>query len=881
VSKTQDANETRLITQRRGSPTILQRMVDRIFGYDLFISYSWGDSANYAEKLKAGLQEQGFVCFLDKYEYGAGDNLKTAARRALARTGVLVVVLSNEALQSKYVRQEVEIFQPTGRKIILIDTQDLRGLMPEAELFTMVGEDVLDVRREVGSLADGPSSTVIAEIVKSFRLTRQDRKRTRWFAAIAALLLVLAVTATSLAWLADRGRREAERQAGIAKRQLQVAIAKQVAVRAIRSSDEDLDLALLLAVQGTRIDDSWETRDSLLRALQKARGISAFLYAFNTPRGTGVAFSGNGRFIALRTGSDLITVYDTASNLQHQIVVPMDEPCLATAVAADGKFFVIARRGLREEDEGWPNLEFRDTLTGALVKIINFDEECPKCCEIETPSGGASELTVPVIESTESPTGSEKLILRGKFKESVCAYTPDGCLALCQDPEPDSDNPSAKLWDLASCKIIATLHGLEASQWKVAFSSAANSIAGIDEDNSLVLWDVATGKPRSPLFQLNSQVTRAAFHPNGKTLATAGTNNEVATWDVRTGTKLNEWRSADTSRIRKMIFNHDGKKLATVGVANKVTVWDLDRLPLPRELVVSDLSHLLDNPVLQALKKTATNRLRSERKISRPYDEKEPYYGPLLLALDNYFLAISFGREIAIVELPKGKLLCSFELESEPIAVAFDKESSLLALLDTKKVTRTTFSRGAVHTASVHDPGIALTVTGRLEATQRPLSGAEMRGAVKIPDTIEIRDAQTHDLVMEPLNLTNVFQIDSAWGGGTLALKSDGKILASMRSSDGVINLFDTDEKLPIGGPIWKPEVVREDNYRGSEALAFSTDGKRMAVAREKELLLLDVDLTSWKRQACRKANRNLSETEWIRYVGKDVPYEKTCPELP
>jgi len=32
--------------------------------------------------------------------------------------------------------------------------------------------------------------------------------------------------------------------------------------------------------------------------------------------------------------------------------------------------------------------------------------------------------------------------------------------------------------------------------------------------------------------------------------------------------------------------------------------------------------------------------------------------------------------------------------------------------------------------------------------------------------------------------------------------------------------------------------------------------------------------------QACRIANRNLHEIEWQVFVGEDVPYRKTCPEI-
>jgi hypothetical protein len=43
---------------------------------------------------------------------------------------------------------------------------------------------------------------------------------------------------------------------------------------------------------------------------------------------------------------------------------------------------------------------------------------------------------------------------------------------------------------------------------------------------------------------------------------------------------------------------------------------------------------------------------------------------------------------------------------------------------------------------------------------------------------------------------------------------------------------------------------------------------------------LWDVDLQSWLKRACAIANRNLTDEERRKYMG-DLPYRKTCPDLP
>ena len=99
----------------------LRRIFDAVFGYDFFISYSWGDGGVYATALRRRLEAQGFQVFLDREHYASGDDWKQVGAWTLRRTGQLVLVGTPGALTSQPVARELDIFAATGRRIVPID----------------------------------------------------------------------------------------------------------------------------------------------------------------------------------------------------------------------------------------------------------------------------------------------------------------------------------------------------------------------------------------------------------------------------------------------------------------------------------------------------------------------------------------------------------------------------------------------------------------------------------------------------------------------------------------------------------------------------------------------------------------------------------------
>lgn len=128
-----------------GKRSLLRRLLDFVFGYDFFISYSWSDGAAYATALASRLEADRFAVFLDRTEYASGDNWKKVGAWTLRRTGQLILVGSPAAIRSDPVIREVEIFSKTGRRIVPIDFAGSLWNEPDSRLAPYVPADILTI----------------------------------------------------------------------------------------------------------------------------------------------------------------------------------------------------------------------------------------------------------------------------------------------------------------------------------------------------------------------------------------------------------------------------------------------------------------------------------------------------------------------------------------------------------------------------------------------------------------------------------------------------------------------------------------------------------------------------------------------------------------
>lgn len=202
-----------------GREGMVARAVDWLFGHDFFLSYSHKDGKHLPRSLKQRLEQAGFRVFLDQTDYVAGMDLHRETRRQVVKSRRIVVVGRPYALDSKWVRREVDVALNHGKEPVIVDVN--RAVM-NAPADAVVAKLVRarDWLRLEESLADPDGDTsdfLVAELVRGFTYVRQITRRQRVLVAVALTLAAISAIATWQAYEARRQRAVAVRNFAIAR----------------------------------------------------------------------------------------------------------------------------------------------------------------------------------------------------------------------------------------------------------------------------------------------------------------------------------------------------------------------------------------------------------------------------------------------------------------------------------------------------------------------------------------------------------------------------------------------------------------------------------------------------------------------------------------
>jgi hypothetical protein len=286
--------------------------------YHAFLSYSHAADGRLAPALQSGLQRlakpwyrlRALAVFRDESALTANPHLWSSIESALDDSAWLVLLASPDAARSQWVNRELEYWlaHKSADRILPVVTDgtwawDGDGLAGTAvlgalrEVFTdeprhvdlrwAHDADDVDLRnsrfRDAVAQLAAPIHGIAKDELESedVRLHRRARRLARAAAISLVLVTAIAVLFGLFAVRADhRAVREgnrAARERDLAERQATIADAQRLAAQAEGLVESRLDLAMLLAVEARRLDDSVATRGALEAVLSHASRIEGFV----------------------------------------------------------------------------------------------------------------------------------------------------------------------------------------------------------------------------------------------------------------------------------------------------------------------------------------------------------------------------------------------------------------------------------------------------------------------------------------------------------------------------------------------------------------------------------------------------------------------------
>lgn len=743
---------------------------------------------------------------------------------------------------------------------------------------------------------------------------RRTNRRLRLLLRSLGALLVVVVAASALAVLQSF---RASRQTRQATLQLRLATSRQLAAQAVATPGRQVARSLLLSLAALRADDTPEARSALLATLQASdpRAV-VFLQGPGGPVRS-VAFSRDGRFLASGSQAGRVLLWDAVHRARlgppvsaHRDVVQAlafspDSRTLASA-GFDGKVVLWDAAGGRtlgdlpvddaDRTRIWSVAFSPDgrTLAAGATRTVTpgrvrhaalvWDVEQRRSLgELPVTTDGdiasvafgpgtrlsAASLDGAVTVCDLSRRRASRALPGGDRFANGAALSGDGHLLALS-----TKRQMVELWDLrAGRRPPRSLTGHVGDVEDVAISADGTLVAAGGNDRTVIVWDTRTGRALGkPLSGHDAKLESVAFSPDSHTLASGSDDGTVILWDLGARSTVETTLAGHRDAVWSVAFSPDGRTVASGSDDGTVSLWD-----------------------------TATGRRRGEPLMARGKAQSVAF------SPDGLTLATG-GDAIVLWDLTTRQRLADLRLDGDAAAtaVAFSPDSGTLAAggedgsillwdVATRQrltaplpghadlVTRVAFSPDGSMLASGGQDGAILLwdVAGRQSLGELPVqqAGAVRSVAFHPKDGTLASGHQDGTIVLWDVPHRRPKDAPLAGNAGpvyAVAFSPDGRMLASGGTDTALLWQVDNEHR-------WRPlaEPLR-GHARTVASVAFSPDGGTLASGSwDTTARLWDIDLASWRTRACTLANRNLSPADWEQLLGRTLPYEPTCPNLP
>jgi WD40 repeat protein len=903
-----------------------------IVGYDAFISYGHSVDARLAPAIQKGLQRlakpwyrpRALRVFRDETSLSTNTHLWSSIQAALDDSRWFILLASPNAVASPWVDRELEHWLATESvdRLLCVVTdgewvwdgahQDfdtdhasavpaaLRGALRDEprhlDLRWARGDANLELRnpRFRDAIADlaAPIHGIAKDDLEGEDVRQHHRTRRVAGAAITglAVLLVLAVAAGGFAL----------NQRDDARTQATVAEARGLSALAIANASTEPDLALLLAVEAHRLDDTFETRNGLVTALAANPSLVGFRHELGDDV-SGAVPSPDERFLVTGHANGAIRIWDRATMRLRTTIERAHQGPVASLVFSPDSSLIVSG-----SFDG--TLRAWRTLTGKAASDVLQGDANGVAGVAFNPDG--TQLVATGYDGTvrrwafpeARPLGTTQVVAGFTFQP---VFTPDGRSIVV-----GANDDTVRFVDSESG--ILTDARIDATRAYVLAVSSDGAVLATGGEDAVRLFDLPTGTPHGDVLRgARGGVTSVAFSADETRVAAAGVAGEVLVWDIASGALVRPALRGHTGAVLASWFN--GINRVESVSATEFAVWDLgERATLGTTIPAGPIGvarrsggvvaltgpngsvHLVDARTGRENRRVASGiaayiatlspdaskvalverfdkprqadtparivvwSLRSSRKLADL--RTKSLVNDLQFSPNGRTLAIAeYSGDVELLSVASGRAIVpaiSATRQGGTFAVAFSPDGRRLATggfegkarLWNARTGQRISSIGSTHLSGVED--VAFDPAGQLVAV------ASSDGQ------LVLADARSGKVLGRPLVLTGT----TRWV--RVAFSGDSRLLAAS-TAGGAVVVWDVTRRLPVG-----TALGNQDSSRG---LAFADRDKILVTGAVDSTGMRQLEPRAWERHACAIAGRNLTRVEWRQFLG-DVDYRETCP---
>ncbi|MCA9073914.1 MAG: PQQ-binding-like beta-propeller repeat protein [Planctomycetaceae bacterium] len=287
-----------------------------------------------------------------------------------------------------------------------------------------------------------------------------------------------------------------------------------------------------------------------------------------------LAFTPDGRFVLIGEEHGYVSVWELASGeLMLRYKVDLRD-IKGLDVSPDGQLVAFTSASRKLFLWNWLSLAEPEVIgTGRHWEPVRF-----------SPDG--QQLAVGFVRDAEQAADVYEIasghlyralydVPKGRVSGYELAFTPDGKrLAVANSIRRQQGFVAAVLlWDLESGELQRrfTVPGMHPRH--VDISPDGRLIAAVDWDLNVRIWDIETGKEAVPSGEGHSdRVTSLMYSASSDKLLTSAVDHSARLWDAETGQEL--IRFEQDQGVQAPVLSQDGSLLATAAIDDTIIIWD-------------------------------------------------------------------------------------------------------------------------------------------------------------------------------------------------------------------------------------------------------------------------------------------------------------------